>query len=116
MDPSIAHAIVEGLVPCVVMLALGAIPVSLVFISKYFKLKTRELELEAELHGREAQARIRALETRQAAMENGLDAMVQAISRRSELSAHPSLLEAPPAAEPLAAEPPRGLVSLKPKG
>ena len=115
MDPTVVRAITEGLVPCIVMLALGSIPVSLVFISKHFKLKTRELELEAELHGREAQARIRALETRQAAMENALDAMVQAVTRRSDLAAHPSLLEAPPVAE-LQTETPRGLVSVKPKG
>src|SRR3954462_2918984 len=91
MDPSVAKAISEVLGPFLGMLACGAIPVTLVFLSKHFKLKTRELELEAELHGRESQAHLRALETRLAAMEGMLGSLVQALSPRQELLQPPDV-------------------------
>ena len=62
-------------------------------MSKHFKLRTRELELEAELHGRDSQARLQAMETRLAAMEGALGSLVQAISRRQDLLPP---LDAPP--------------------
>src|SRR5438067_2023673 len=62
MDPSIAKAISEVLGPFLGLLALGAIPVTLMFLTNHFKLRTRELELEAELHGRDSQARLQAKE------------------------------------------------------
>ena len=44
MDPTSAHLIAEALAPVLALLAmLGVIPVILVFITKYFKLRTREL-------------------------------------------------------------------------
>ena len=85
MDPAVAQAITEVLGPFLGVLACGAIPVTLIFISKHFKLRTRELELEAELHGRDSQARLQALETRLSAMEGALGSLVQTISRRQEL-------------------------------
>src|SRR5256885_1246761 len=89
MDPSIAKAISEVLGPFLGLLALGAIPVSLVFLNKHFKLRTRELELEAELHGRDSQARLQAMETRLSALEGALTSLVQAISRRQDLMQPP---------------------------
>jgi hypothetical protein len=89
MDPSIAKAISEVLGPFLGLLALGAIPVTLMFLTKHFKLRTRELELEAELHGRDSQARLQAMETRLSALEGALTSMVQAISRRHELMQPP---------------------------
>ncbi|TMA21606.1 MAG: hypothetical protein E6J85_07160 [Deltaproteobacteria bacterium] len=84
MDPSIAKAISEVLGPFLGLLALGAIPVTLMFLTKHFKLRTRELELEAELHGRDSQARLQAMETRLSALEGALTSIVQTISRRHE--------------------------------
>src|SRR5437763_7255012 len=84
MDPSVAKALTEVLGPFLGVLACGAIPVTLVFLTKHFKLRTRELELEAELHGRDSVARLQALETRLSAMEGALGSLVQAISRQPE--------------------------------
>jgi len=89
MDPSIAKAISEVLGPFLGLLALGAIPVTLMFLTKHFKLRTRELELEAELHGRDSQARLQAMETRLSALEGALTSIVQTISRRHELMQPP---------------------------
>ena len=106
MDPSLAHAIQEVLGPFLGVLAVGSIPVALVFISKHFKLRTRELELEAELHGKDSQARLQALETRLSAMEGALGSLVQAISRRQELMQ-------PPDAPQLPERPPPPLTQVK---
>ena len=86
MDPTFAKAAAEVFGPVLGVLACGAIPVALVFISKHFKLRMRELELEAQLHSRDAQARLQALETRIAAMEAGLGSLVQTFARRPELA------------------------------
>jgi hypothetical protein len=69
VDPAVAKAISEVLAPFFGLLAFGAIPVALVFLSKHFKLKTKELELEAEMHGRDLQSRLQAFETRVNALE-----------------------------------------------
>lgn len=89
MDPALAHAITEVLGPFLGVIACGAIPVSIIFTVKHFRLRTRELELEAELHGRDSQARLHALETRMAAMEGALGSLVQTMSRRQELMQPP---------------------------
>jgi hypothetical protein len=89
MDPTVIHALTEVVGPVFGVLACGAIPVTIVFLVKHFKLRTRELELEAELHGRDAQARIQALETRLSAMEGALGSLVQAMSRRQDLMQPP---------------------------
>ena len=83
----------EAITPVLVILALAAVPISLVFITKYFKLRTRELELEAEHHAHEHEARLRAMEMRQAAVESALGSLSGV--RRSDL------LEGPPAADAL---------------
>src|SRR5213595_3574916 len=105
MDPSIAKAISEVLGPFLGLLALGAISVTLVYLTKHFKLRTRELELEAELHGRDSQARLQALETRLLAMEGALGSLVQTISRRQDLMQPPDA--------PQLAEGPRPLTQVK---
>jgi hypothetical protein len=89
MDPATIRALSDIIGPIGGILVCGAIPVTLVFLSKHFKLRTRELELEAELHGRHAQARIQALETRLAAMEGAIGSLVQTITRRPELMQPP---------------------------
>ncbi len=89
MDPAFVKAISEVLAPVFGVLACGAIPVALVFLSKHFKLRMRELELEAELHGRDSQARLQALETRLSAMEGALSSLVQTMSRQQGLMQPP---------------------------
>src|SRR5437016_3956208 len=89
MDPSVIKALSETVGPVLGVLACGAIPVALVFLNKHFKLRTRELELEAELHGRDSVARLQALETRLSAMEGALGSLVQVISRRQEMMLPP---------------------------
>src|SRR3954471_18839625 len=89
MDPSLAKAVSEVLGPFLGVLACGAIPVTLVFLTKHFKLRTREIELEAELHGRDSQARLQAMETRLAGLEGALGSLVNAVSRRSDLMQPP---------------------------
>ena len=86
MDPSVAKAISEVLGPFLGLLALGGIPVALVFLSKHFKLRTRELELEAELHGRESQARLQAMETRLSGLESAIGSLVQTFGQRHEFA------------------------------
>jgi hypothetical protein len=100
MDPAFAKAISEVLGPFLGMLALGAIPATLVFLNKHFKLRTRELELEAELHGRDSQARLQAMETRLSGLEAAIGSLVRAIPPRQDLmvppdAAPPQLSEGP---------------------
>jgi hypothetical protein len=80
MDPGVAHALAEAIGPFLGVTALGAIPVALVFLNKHFKLRTKELELEAGLHGRESAARIQAIETRLSALEGAIGSLTQVLS------------------------------------
>src|SRR5438128_9873304 len=67
MDPASTAALailVKGLVPILGALICLGMPVALVFRLKHFKLRHRELELEAELHGKQTQARLAAIEAR----------------------------------------------------
>src|SRR3954466_10175706 len=75
MDPSVVGPIAHALVPIVGALAIFGSPVALVYVIKHFKLKNRELELEAELHSRELEMRLRSLEARQAAIESAVGAI-----------------------------------------
>ena len=98
MDPSVIHAISEILGPCLGLLVCGAIPVSIIFVRNHFKLRMRELDLEAELHSRESQARLSAMETRLNAMEGALGSLVQTLSQRRDLMVQPP--DAPRLSEP----------------
>jgi hypothetical protein len=80
MDPTVARALAEAIGPFLGVTALGAIPVALVYLTKMFKLRTKELELEAELHGRESVARIQAIETRLSALEGAIGSLTQVLS------------------------------------
>ena len=103
MDPAVAKAISEVLGPFFGVLACGAIPVALVFLTKHFKLKTKELDLEAQMHGREMHARLQAFETRISALEGAFGSLAQAISPRQQLMQAP---DAPPIGEEPARLPP----------
>ena len=93
MDPKVVSALAEVIGPAIAILVMGAIPVSIVFMNRYFKLKTREMELDAELHGRELEARLRAVEARQGATESAVTALA------NSLSINRSLMEPPPDSE-----------------
>ncbi|HET9754232.1 MAG TPA: hypothetical protein VFP52_14765 [Myxococcales bacterium] len=110
MDPVIVSALPEIIGPTVAVVVFGAIPVILVYMSKHFKLRTRELELEAELHGRDSQARLQAMETRLSALEGALGSVVQALSRRPDLMQPP---DAPQIAESADVPRPLSLTQLK---
>src|SRR3977135_2145860 len=67
MDPNSTAALavlMNGLTPILGALDCLGMPVALVFTLKHFKLRHRELELEAELHGKQPQTRLAAIEAR----------------------------------------------------
>lgn len=103
MDPLIVRALAEALAPTVAILGISIIPISIVFMTKYFKLRTREMELDAESHGRELEGRLRALESRQGATESVLSALASGVSNGREMNRN--LMEAPPDA-PAQSRPP----------
>jgi hypothetical protein len=74
-NPAFISALVHQLVPLVAILFTFGMPVAIVWTVKHFQFKKRELELEAELHGREMEMRLRTLEARQAAVETALGAL-----------------------------------------
>jgi hypothetical protein len=94
VDPIIVRGLAEALAPTVAILGVSIIPISIVFMTKYFKLRTREMELDAESHGRELEARLRALESRQGATESVISTLASGLSNGRELNR--SLMEAPP--------------------
>jgi hypothetical protein len=75
MDPIALQKLVMYMVPVVAILATFGAPVAIVWMVKHFKLRHRELDLEAELHGKELELRLRTLEARQAAVETALTVM-----------------------------------------
>jgi len=93
MDPAQLSIIMHGLGPAIAALGIFAMPVAIIYMIKHFKLRHRELELEAELHGRETQLRLQALEARMGAIESALGALGPA---RSSVQERTALLEPPP--------------------
>jgi hypothetical protein len=104
LDPVSLKYMAEILVPIVAILAALGMPVAIIWLVKHFKLRNRELDLEAQLHGKELELRLKTLEVRQAAIETA----VTAIGRTTPVEAPPaqqrvSLLEGPAtSAEPTA--------------
>ena len=67
MDPQSTAALavlVKGLAPVLGALIVLGMPAVIVFTVKHFKLRHRELELEAELHGKQTQIRLASIEAR----------------------------------------------------
>jgi hypothetical protein len=54
-----------------ILICLGT-PAVIIFTVKHFKLRHRELELEAELHGKQTQARLDSIESRLGVIESAL--------------------------------------------
>jgi hypothetical protein len=109
MDPASTAALailVKGLAPVLGALIVLGMPAVIVFTVKHFKLRHRELELEAELHGKQTQDRLAAIEARLGSVETALGALVRgplpaALQEgRSLLEAPPSSSEAPAGSDP----------------
>lgn len=82
-------SILEMLIPIVAIVTTMGLPVALVFVFKWFKLKERELQLDGELRktaGQALESRVQRLESIILALDTDL---------RSRLSAppHPELTE-----------------------
>ena len=100
MDPSSLSILVGALTPVLGALICLGMPVAIVFTVKHFKLRHRELELEAELHGKQTQARLAAVEARLGTLETVLGALVRgpaagALQDRLTLLEPPSSSEEP---------------------
>src|SRR5207253_11367013 len=93
MDPAQLSIIMHGLGPAIAALGIFAMPVAIIYTIKHFKLRHRELELEAELHGKQIQLRLQALEARMGAIEAALGALRRG---RSSVQERATLLEPPP--------------------
>jgi len=104
MDPASTAALailMKGLTPILGILILLGMPAVIVFTVKHFKLRHRELELEAELHGKQTQTRLAAIEARLGTLETALGALVHGPPL---LQDRPSLLESPPSSSEAASE------------
>jgi len=99
MDPASLSILLHNLVPIIAILFTFGCPVAIVWVLKHFQYKKRELELEAELHGREMEMRLRTLEARQAAVETALGALGGRAVGAPGVDQRMSLLE-PPATSP----------------
>lgn len=109
MDTAALAIVVKALVPVLGALVCLGMPVAFVFTLKHFKLRHRELELEAELHGKQTQTRLAAIEARLGMLETALGALVRGPIPAS-LEDRNSLLEPPPTKSELpAAENPNRL-------
>ena len=100
MDPQTNFLIIRELVPAVVTAVVFLCPVAAFYIHKHFKLREREIDLEAGQRGSELDSRLRSLETRQAAIESALTARQQQGQPRADLMEPPPL--APADQDPLA--------------
>lgn len=96
----------ERLIPIVSVLAVFGMPVAIVFMTKYFKLRNRELEVEADLQKKWTEESRRQLEARVASLENAVNAVLQIVAPRSQqptqeqLARMAQLAEGPPQATP----------------
>src|SRR5438445_10986095 len=94
MDAAQLAILSNALAPVLASLIVFAMPVALVFTVKHFKLRHRELELEAELHGKQTQARLAAIEARLGTLETALGVLARG-PVPAALQDRKSLLEAP---------------------
>jgi hypothetical protein len=94
-DPAALTALLDNLVPILAIVFTFGMPVAIIWTVKHFQFKKRELELEAELHGRELEMRLRTLEARQAAVETALGALGGRPLPAPPVEQRMSLLDAP---------------------
>jgi|GEM_PF-1269490 len=94
--------ILGALIPIVSVLAVFGMPVAVVFVSKYFKLKEKEIALEGEAQ-RWAEKQSAQLEARVQRLESVLMSLDQDLRERLSQplpERRAGLLEGPPAATP----------------
>jgi hypothetical protein len=97
-NPAVLAILLKNLAPIFAIIFTFGMPVAVVWTIKHFKLKHRELDLEAELHGKELDLRLRSLEARQAAVESALTA-IGARPLPAPVEQRMSLLEGPASSE-----------------
>ena len=90
MDSALVGRLAVEMVPVFAMLVLSSVPLGIIFMTKHFKLRTRELELEAALHSQTIESQLRTLEGRLAANEAAVTSVVNVLSAQRS-----SLFEAP---------------------
>src|SRR3954463_15175767 len=100
LDPASLKYMAEILVPSIAILATFGMPVAIIWLVKHFKLRNRELDLEAQLHGKELELRLKTLEARQAAIETALTAIGAKSMEHASLEQRVSLLEPPATSAP----------------
>lgn len=89
-------AMMEALIPVVAIITTFSFPVALVFTFKWFKLKERELQVDAELRKTSGQA----LESRVQRLESIILALDADLRAKLSVGAPPShLMEAPATSE-----------------
>jgi len=95
---------IAALIPIVSVLAVFGFPVAIVFVIKYFKLKERELALEADSRERSQRQQL-AIEHRVERLEEVLLSLDHDVRARlgieqpaTPLPSRPELLEGPPVA------------------
>ena len=88
------------LIPMVATLIVFGMPVAIVFINRYFKLKNRELELDAEHQKKWTEEQRRQLEARVQNLEVAMQATLQTLASRGPL-AQPAMPAAPQGIPPL---------------
>jgi len=92
MTPDMFYA----LIPITAILAVFGLPVALVFLGRWFKLREKELQLDLELRktmGQAMEARVRRLESIILALDSDLRAKIGAGAMPREL------MEPPPASQ-----------------
>jgi hypothetical protein len=87
------EAMLQLLIPIIAILVTFGFPVALVFTLKWFKLKDKELQLDAEMRrtsGQALEARVQRLESVILALDADLRAKLGAQSPRTELFESPA--------------------------
>jgi len=64
MDPASLGVVVGELAPVLAALIFAALPVGIIYVLKSHKVRMRELDLEAQMLPRSAEARLAAIEAR----------------------------------------------------
>ena len=77
MDPASLSIIARSAETVLGILICLGTPAVIVFTVKHFKLRQRELEPEAELHGNQTQARLDSIEARLGVIESALGVMAR---------------------------------------
>ena len=97
------------MIPIISVLAVFGMPVAIIFVSKYFKLKNRELEVDAEIQKKFTEESRRNLEQRVTQLEGAMQMVLQVVSGRApqqpqataqQLAQLAQVAEAPPRPQP----------------